>query len=98
MSFHFKQSVNRHANRLSSDKSKALLKKMSDDLMHASTPSVYRKCIEKLKDFISLKPNRRNFLTTWLDWWHLRRFHVFKGFRATDNTTRNLAESVHSTW
>ena len=97
--FHFLKSVNRHANKLSSDKSKALLKKMSDDLMHAPTPSVYGKCIEKLKDFISEKPNRRNFLTTWLDWWHFRRFHVFKAFRATDNTpTTNLAESVHSTW
>lgn len=38
-------------------------------------------------------------MTTWLDWWHYRRFHIFKAFRAKDNTpTTNLAESVHSTW
>ena len=52
-----------------------------------------------MKDFISEKPHKRSYLTTWLDWWHLRRFHIFKAFRATDNApTTNLAESVHSTW
>ena len=97
--FIFKQSVNRHANQLNSSSSKAKLKKLSNDIMQATTPAVYQKCLESLKDFISEKPTKRNFLTTWLEWWHLRRFHVFKAFRATINTpTTNLAESVHSTW
>ena len=97
--FHFKQSVNRHANQLNSSRSKVELKKLSNDLMQATTPSLYEKCQKALKDFICKKPNRRNFLTTWLEWWHYRRFHIFKAFRATDNTpTTNLAEAVHAAW
>ena len=97
--FHFKQSVNRQANQLSSDKSKARLKQLANHLMQSATPSAYNKCLGHLKDFISQKPHKRNYLITWLDWWHLRRIHVFKAFRATDNApTTNLAESVHSTW
>ena len=42
---------------------------------------------------------KRNFLATWLDWWHNRRFHVYRAFRSSDNVpTTNLAEAVHSTW
>ena len=97
--FHFKQSVNRQANQLSSDKSKARLKQLANHLMQSAIPSAYNKCLGHLKDFISQKPHKRNYLITWLDWWHLRRIHVFKAFRATDNApTTNLAESVHSTW
>ena len=97
--FHFKQSVNRHVNQLDSNKSKAQLKQLANNLMQSATPTVYIKCLGQLKDFISKKPHKRNYLTTWLDWWHLRRFHVFQAFRATDNApTTNLAESVHSTW
>lgn len=92
-------SVNRHANKLSSSKSKTQFKKLSNDLLQAPTESIYQRCLEKLKDFVSEKPQKRNFLTTWLDWWHHRRFHIFKAFRATDNTpSTNLAESVHSSW
>ena len=94
-----KQSVNHHANQLGSSKSTVQLKKLSNDLMQATTPSLYKKCVEALKDFICKKPNRRNFLNTWLEWWHHRRFHIFKAFRATDNTpSTNLAEAVHATW
>ena len=97
--FHFKQSVNHHANQLGSSKSTVQLKKLSNDLMQATTPSLYKKCVEALKDFICKKPNRRNFLNTWLEWWHHRRFHIFKAFRATNNTpSTNLAEAVHATW
>ena len=97
--FHFKQSVNRHANKLNSNKSKAQLKKLANHLMLSATPSTYSKCLGKMKDFISEKPHKQSYLTTWLDWWHLRRFHIFKALRATDNApTTNLAESVHSTW
>jgi len=67
--------------------------------MLSATPSTYSKCLGKMKDFISEKPHKQSYLTTWLDWWHLRRFHIFKALRATDNApTTNLAESVHSTW
>lgn len=94
--FHFKQSVNRHANKLTSDKSKAILKKLADNLMQSATLSLYNKCLRKVKDFISEKPHKRSFLTTWLNWWDQRRF---RAFRPTDNApTTNLAESVHSVW
>ena len=94
--FHFKQSVNRHALQLNSSRSKAKLKQLAHSLMETVTPALYRKCSMQLKDFIS---DKRNFLTSWLEWWHARRFHVFKAFRATDNSpTTNLAESVHSSW
>lgn len=67
--------------------------------MRSDTLSLYNKCLRKVKDFISEKPHKRSFLTTWLNWWDQRRFHVFKAFRPTDNApTTNLAESVHSVW
>ena len=97
--FHFKQSVNRHANKLNSDKSKAKLKQLADSLMRSATPSLYTKCLQKITDFISEKPHKRSFLTHWLEWWDQRRFHVFNAFRSTDNApTTNLAEPVHSAW
>jgi hypothetical protein len=97
--FHFKQSVNRHANKLTSDKSKAKLKQLADCLMQATTASLYNACLDKMRDFISEKPHKRSFLDSWLNWWNLRRTHVFKAFRPSDNApTTNLAESVHSVW
>jgi hypothetical protein len=59
--FHFKQSVNRHANQLGSSRSTVQLKKLSNDLMQATTPTLYNKCMEALKDFIYKKPSRQNF-------------------------------------
>ena len=79
-----KQSVNRQANKLSSNKSKAKLKHLSDSLMQATTPRLYSKCLDQVKDFISEKPHKRNFLATWLDWWHNRLFHVYRAFRSSD--------------
>ena len=97
--FHFKQSVNRHANKLTSDKSKAKFKQLADCLMQAATSSLYRKCLDRMKDFISEKPHKRSFLNSWLKWWNQRQSHVFKAFRPTDNApTTNLAESIHSVW
>ena len=97
--FHFKQSVNRHANKLTSDKSKAKFKQLADCLMQAATSSLYGKCLDRMKDFISEKPHKRSFLNSWLKWWNQRQSHVFKAFRPTDNApTTNLAESIHSVW
>ena len=79
-----KQSVNRQANKLSSNKSKAKLKHLSDSLMQATTPWLYSKCLDQVKDFISEKLHKRNFPATWLDWSHNRRFHVYRAFRSSD--------------
>ncbi len=95
--FHYMESVNRHAQKLNSSKSQAEFKMLAKSLLKSETSTGYQRAYKGVQEFIRAKPSKRNFLTTWLEWWHARRFHVFNAFRATDNApSTNLSESVHA--
>ena len=97
--FHFKQSRNRHANRLQSTKSKKQLKVLADNLLEVVTPAGYKTAYDALCKFINQKPVKRKFLKHWLDWWHTRRHHIFRAFKPIHNVpSSNISESFHASW
>ena len=65
--FHFKDSVNKHANKLTSTYSKSKFKRAAKELLTAVSPSSYECAYGKLAAFINEKPSKRSFLQTWLD-------------------------------
>ena len=97
--FHFKDSVNKHANKLTSTYSKSKFKRAANELLTAVSPSSYECAYGKLAAFINEKPSKRSFLQTWLDWWDRRREHFCHAYRLKTNMpATNLSEVVNSSW
>ena len=97
--FHFKDSVNKHANKLTSTYSKASFKRGANELLTAVSPSSYECAYGKLTAFINEKPSKRKFLQTWLNWWDRRREHFCHAYRLKTNMpATNLSEVVNSSW
>ena len=97
--FHFKDSVNKHANKLTSTYSKASFKRGANELLTAVSPSSYECAYGKLTAFINEKPSKRKFLQTWLNWWDRRREHLCHAYRLKTNMpATNLSEVVNSSW
>ena len=66
--FHFKDCRNKHARRLQVD-DRSQFKELCNELLNAASLPAYDKAKENLDDFIGETPER-NFLSTWVEWWH----------------------------
>ena len=82
--FHFKQSVVRHARHLNSLKMQQKFKILADKLMTSATPKCYKEAYDNLREFIEVKPKKRGFLSTWLQWWNDRKGHFARAFKSVD--------------
>ena len=96
--FHFKQSVNRTLqdptfNNGSSAKFQSLCKQM----LESSNKANFKRSVQKLEDFLDEEPGHAK-LKDWLNWWVLRKEHIFRAFKDTLSPHSNLAEVIHSSW
>ena len=94
--FHFRDSVNKRANAMSSQEAKATFKSLAAELLKSITVAGYHQSKENLDAFIEMSPSRMQ-LSNWLSWWHNRRFFIFRAF-APDGPRMNQAEVVHASW
>ena len=56
--FHFKDSINKHANKLNSNNSKSRFKSLANDLLTAVSPFSYKHAYGKMAAFINEKPSK----------------------------------------
>ena len=96
--FHFKQSVVRHARHLKSFKTQQKFKILADKLMTSATPKCYKEAYDNLRGFMEVKPKKRGFLSTWLQWWNDRKGHFARAFKPVDAARVNMSEAYHSSY
>ena len=97
--FHFKDSINKHANKLNSNNSKSRFKSLANDLLTVVSPFSYEHAYGKMAAFINEKPSKQKFLQNWLNWWDCRREHFCCTYRLEVNVpATNLSEVVNSSW
>ena len=94
--FHFKDLRNKKAQRLDIDSAKEF-KTLCDELLRSTTVAVYEAAKRQLDTFIAADLDRE-FLTSWISWWHERRGFIFHAFAPTNAPTMNQAEVVHAGW
>ena len=95
--FHFKDCRNKHARRLQVD-DRSQFKELCNELLNAASLPAYDKAKENLDDFIGETPER-NFLSTWVEWWHRRRKFIFHAFFTIEGAPKmNHAELIHASW
>ena len=94
--FHFKDLRNKRAQRLDTDSAKEF-KTLCDELMRPTTVAAYEAAKRQLDTFLA-PDSDREFLTTWISWWHERRGFIFHAFAPTNAPTMNQAEVVHAGW
>ena len=96
---HFLQSLHRHANTLSSRKSKHRMKKLGNHMKEAATPAAFQAAHDAVVRFIEAKHDKRKHLLHWLRWWTERKTHFAKAYRPLHNApTTNLSEPVNSSF
>ena len=94
--FHFKDQRNKKANRLDSESAEQF-KNLCNMLLKATTEKVYKDIKEKMDNVIEADSDRE-YLTSWMEWWHARRGFIFHGFAPTNAQQMNQAEVVHAGW
>ena len=94
--FHFKDSVNKHANHLGDNESKERFKVLALELLESLSVPAYNQVKDNLEAFIEEDATRAS-LSNWLNWWHMRRHFIFKTF-CPDGPRMNQAEVVHASW
>ena len=91
--FHFKQCRRRQAQKIADNNDKEKFDKLTDTMLCCSTTQKYDSVLQKLH----IMANRYTFLSTWLAWWHARRYHAFTAFKRFDNApAANLSEIGHA--
>jgi hypothetical protein len=96
--FHFKQSIVRHAKHVGSAKSQTQFKVLANKLLSSVTVKNYDEAYLGLKNFIEKKPEKRGFLTSWLEWWNERKEHFANAFKPFGAAPVNLSEAYHSSY
>ena len=96
--FHFKQSIVRHARHLGSAKSQTKFKVLANKLLSCATVKNYEEAYFGLKNFIEKKPEKRGFLTSWLEWWNERKAHFVHAFKPVGAAPVNLSAAYHSSY
>lgn len=94
--FHFKDLRNKKAQRLDIDSAKEF-KTLCDELLRSTTVAAYEAAKRQLDTFIAADSDR-DFLTTWISWWHERRGFIFHAFAPTNAPKMNQAVVVHAGW
>ncbi len=95
--FHFKEQVNKRANRLRDEESSAEFKEISQRLLESTNEQAYNVAKKDMDDFIN-RNEERDFLKTWISWWHDRRGFIFRAFSPKNAPEMNQAEVVHASW
>ena len=86
----------KEAQQLDSESS-ATFKLLCDELMEAATVAGYESAKADLGNFIEADSSR-DFLKTWVEWWHDRRGYIFRAFAPRDAPAMNQAEVIHAGW
>lgn len=94
--FHFKDCRNRHRNKLTSEEEKEMFTSFTDKLLYSASTAAYNSALEDLMVFVST--NERKHLKFWVEWWHTRRYHIFRAWCPKGAPSTNLAEIGHSRW
>ena len=94
--FNFKDLQNKKAQRLDIDSCKEF-KTLCGKLLCSTTVAAYEAAKRQLNTFIAADSDRE-FLTTWISWWHERRGFIFHAFAPTNAPTMNQAEVIHAGW
>ena len=78
--FHFKQSVSRRSAKLHGTR-KTRFESLARALLEANTVSVFEKKRAELIRFIKEKPEEKQILTPWIQWWEDRKTHTLRAFK-----------------
>ena len=95
--FHFKDQRNKKAQRLD-HYSGERFKELCNALIHNETDAGNVKAKESLDSFIDEDIALREFLMSWVSWWHDRRGFICRAFAPTDAPQMNQAEVIHVGW
>ena len=66
-------------------------------MFESSNKANFKRSVQKLEDFLDEEPGHAK-LKDWLNWWVLRKEHIFRAFKDTLSPHSNLAEVIHSSW
>ena len=96
--FHFKQSVNRRLKDPTFNNGlRAKFQSLCKQMLESSNKANFKRSVQKLEDFLDEEPGHAK-LKDWLNWWVLRKEHIFRAFKDTLSPHSNLAEVIHSSW
>ena len=96
--FHFKQSVKRRLkDPMFNNGSRAKFQYLCKQMLESSNKANFKRSIQKLEDFLDEEPGHAK-LKDWLNWWVLRKEHIFRAFKDILCPHSNLAEVIHSSW
>lgn len=70
---------------------------LTDQLLYSKTIPAYESTKAKLDNFIKSNSSCQ-FLSTWIEWWHVRRGFNFRAFCVQGATRMNQAEVIHARW
>lgn len=68
----------------------------NDKLLYSASTAAYNSALEDLMVFAST--NERKHLKFWVEWWHTRRYHIFRAWCPKGAPSTNLAEIGYSRW
>ena len=88
--FHYKQSVQRQANKLGVDSTK--FKLVANDMLLAPTVQQFKLACSEMQSILT----NNSQLQGWYRWWYDRRTHIFAAFKVAGAPASNLAEVGHS--
>lgn len=94
--FHFKDQRNKRSKKLESESAEKF-KELCDAMLKAVTVSAYDVAKQELDDFIA-EDSSREFLNSWVSWWHSRRGFIFRAFTQSSAPQMNQAEVLHASW
>jgi hypothetical protein len=95
--FHFKEQRNKKANRLRDENSVTEFKDLCEQLLNSTTEEAYNAAKKDMDAFVKGDKDRE-FLETWVAWWHERRGFIFRAFAPQNAPQMNQAEVIHASW
>ena len=94
---HYQWSVERYASNFQ-PKSQAVFKEMGMGLLQAVTPQQYVDTFNEIVEFIEEKADKRQFLHTFLKYWHPRRGHFSRAYKSENAPKMNMSETIHASY
>ena len=77
--------------------SRAKFQSLCKQMLESSNKANFKRSVQKLEDILDEEPGHAK-LKDWLNWWVLRKEHIFRAFKDTLSPHSNLAEVIHSSW
>ena len=77
--------------------SRAKFQSLCKQMLEGSNKANFKRSVQKLEDILDEEPGHAK-LKDWLNWWVLRKEHIFRAFKDTLSPHSNLAEVIHSSW